>query len=130
MPQNCAVRTFKMTFLQSVSLRPPSLRVWESHIMSLNRAVYFGIFKYVKQISLGTFSFIHSLSEILHFKESTREGGKIGSQGLREQAASLRKHAKSELGDHHLEVDFFFFFLKGPHPRHMEVPRLGVQSEL
>ena len=29
--------------------------------------------------------------------------------------------------------DFFFFWsfvLLGPHPRHMEVPRLGVQSEL
>ena len=32
-------------------------------------------------------------------------------------------------------VDFFFFFFclfvfLGPHPRHMEAPRLGVQSEL
>ena len=26
-------------------------------------------------------------------------------------------------------ADFFFFFL-GPHPQYMEVPRLGVQSEL
>ena len=26
-------------------------------------------------------------------------------------------------------LSFFFFFL-GPHPRHMEVPRLGVESEL
>ena len=25
---------------------------------------------------------------------------------------------------------FFFFFFLRPHPRHMEVPRLGVQSEL
>ena len=25
---------------------------------------------------------------------------------------------------------FFFFFFLGPHPWHMEVPRLGVQSEL
>ena len=25
---------------------------------------------------------------------------------------------------------FFFFFFLGPHPRHMEVPRLGVKSEL
>ena len=25
---------------------------------------------------------------------------------------------------------FFFFFFLGPHPRHMEVPRLGIQSEL
>ena len=25
---------------------------------------------------------------------------------------------------------FFVFCLLGPHPRHMEVPRLGVQSEL
>ena len=25
---------------------------------------------------------------------------------------------------------FFFFVFLGPHPRHMEVPRLGVQSEL
>ena len=24
----------------------------------------------------------------------------------------------------------FFFFLLGPHPQHMEVPRLGVRSEL
>ena len=30
------------------------------------------------------------------------------------------------------EVDFFFFFFVffGPHPQPMEVPRLGVQSEL
>ena len=27
-------------------------------------------------------------------------------------------------------VSFFFFCFLGPHPRHMEVPRLGVQSEL
>ena len=25
---------------------------------------------------------------------------------------------------------FFFFSFLGPHPRHMEVPRLGVKSEL
>ena len=25
---------------------------------------------------------------------------------------------------------FFLLFFLGPHPRHMEVPRLGVQSEL
>ena len=25
---------------------------------------------------------------------------------------------------------FFFFFFLGPHPRHMEVPRLGVESEI
>ena len=25
---------------------------------------------------------------------------------------------------------FFFFCLLGPHPRHMEVPRVGVKSEL
>jgi len=25
---------------------------------------------------------------------------------------------------------FFFVFSLGPHPRHMEVPRLGVESEL
>ena len=25
---------------------------------------------------------------------------------------------------------FFFFFLMRPHPRHLEVPRLGVESEL
>ena len=25
---------------------------------------------------------------------------------------------------------FFFFFFLGPHPQHMEVPRLEVQSEL
>ena len=29
----------------------------------------------------------------------------------------------------HYIILFFFFFL-GPHPRHMEVPRLGVQLEL
>ena len=29
----------------------------------------------------------------------------------------------------HEDLDFFFFFL-GLHPRHMEVPRLGVKSEL
>ena len=35
--------------------------------------------------------------------------------------------------DKHTEInDFFFVFLPflGPLPRHMEVPRLGVQSEL
>ena len=26
-------------------------------------------------------------------------------------------------------LPFFFFFL-GPHPRHMEVPRIGIESEL
>ena len=26
--------------------------------------------------------------------------------------------------------NFFFFVFLGPHPRHMEVPRLGVESEL
>ena len=25
---------------------------------------------------------------------------------------------------------YFFFVFLGPHPRHMEVPRLGVKSEL
>ena len=29
-----------------------------------------------------------------------------------------------------LLIFFFFFGFLGPHPRHMEVPRLGVQSEL
>ena len=28
------------------------------------------------------------------------------------------------------EAEIFFFFFYGPHPRHMEVPRLGVESEL
>ena len=28
------------------------------------------------------------------------------------------------------QCDGIFFFLSGPHPRHMEVPRLGVESEL
>ena len=27
-------------------------------------------------------------------------------------------------------LSFFFFALLGPHPRHMEVPRLGVELEL
>ena len=27
-------------------------------------------------------------------------------------------------------IFFFFFSFLGPHPRHMEVPRLGVESEL
>ena len=43
------------------------------------------------------------------------------------------------LSEVHLKKDFFFFFclfllllllFLGPIPRHMEVPRLGVQSEL
>ena len=29
-----------------------------------------------------------------------------------------------------LDSIFFFFGFLGPHPRHMEVPRLGVESEL
>ena len=29
-----------------------------------------------------------------------------------------------------LDVIFFFFVSLGPHPQHMEVPRLGVQTEL
>ena len=28
------------------------------------------------------------------------------------------------------ELDFFFFCFLMPHPQHMEVPRLGVESEL
>ena len=28
------------------------------------------------------------------------------------------------------QIFFFFLFFLGPHPRHMEVPRRGVQSEL
>ena len=33
---------------------------------------------------------------------------------------------------HHFSLNWilFFFFFLGPHPRHMEVPRLGVKSEL
>ena len=27
-------------------------------------------------------------------------------------------------------MNFFFFVLLGPHPQHMELPRLGVKSEL
>ena len=33
-------------------------------------------------------------------------------------------------GSFHHFLFFFFFFFLGPYPRHMEVPRLGVQSEL
>ena len=29
-----------------------------------------------------------------------------------------------------LVLCFFFFFLLGPHPQHMEFPRLGIKSEL
>ena len=29
-----------------------------------------------------------------------------------------------------MPLDFFFFFFLGPHERYMEVPRLGVESEL
>ena len=36
------------------------------------------------------------------------------------------------ISDQELEKDslFFFLFFKGPHLQHMEVPRLGVKSEL
>ena len=27
-------------------------------------------------------------------------------------------------------LSFFFFVFSGPHPQHMEIPRLGVESEL
>ena len=37
---------------------------------------------------------------------------------------SRNQHRKSTI------LFFFFFGFLGPHPRHMEVPRLGVQSEL
>lgn len=40
--------------------------VWNITILSC--AAYFGTFKDVKQISRGTFSFIHSLSELLYSK--------------------------------------------------------------
>ena len=39
----------------------------------------------------------------------------------------------SQLNSHLLILSFFFFWsfvILGPHPRHMEVPRLRVKSEL
>ena len=41
-------------------------------------------------------------------------------------------HQKEVSWDFGMTQFFFFFFLVflGPHPRHMEVPRLGVESEL
>ena len=34
------------------------------------------------------------------------------------------------LGNVIITYCLFFFFFLGPHPRHMEVPRLGAESEL
>ena len=41
-------------------------------------------------------------------------------------------HFISEIKNFFFFLHFFFFFLLflGPHSRHMEVPRLGVESEL
>ena len=41
----------------------------------------------------------------------------------------LNGHDNVHIGYHSFFFFFFFCFL-GPHPRHMEVPRLGVESEL
>ena len=44
---------------------------------------------------------------------------------------SLQNQSKCQISPKHwCYVRFFFFFFLGPHPRHIEVPRLGVKLEL
>ena len=51
--------------------------------------------------------------------ETSRWMGRLINTCLHSHCPSLLPH-----------LDLFFFFFLGPHLRHMEVPRLGVKSEL
>ena len=59
-----------------------------------------------------------------------KEEGRAGREShLLSEALSRCEHKASR----HivtLKAFLFSFFFLGPHPRHMEVPRLGVQAEL
>ena len=41
----------------------------------------------------------------------------------------LMQHFKSTMLQYKIKIKLFFVFL-GPHMRHVEIPRLGIQSEL
>ena len=58
----------------------------------------------------------------LHFK----------TEGKRERISSANFLKSLNSGVNYItSLTFFFFFVfLGPHPQHMEAPRLGVQSEL
>ena len=60
------------------------------------------------------------------------EGGAPGSKGSRVAGGGLGKscHTPCSAMTSPTRVYFCFVLFSGPHPRHMEVPRLGVQSEL
>ena len=51
------------------------------------------------------------------------------SQRMSYQKPKPSKHPRNHMGISVLFCFVLFVFL-GPHPRHMEVPRLGVESEL
>ena len=42
----------------------------------------------------------------------------------------ISQREKSKLCMESLICEFFFLVFLGPHPQHMEVPRIGVKSEL
>ena len=51
----------------------------------------------------------------------------------RYQGTTVRYNEFGDRPTHLREIDFFFFLsfvFLGPHPHHMEVPSLGVESEL
>ena len=52
---------------------------------------------------------------------------------IEEQGTGLKKitpHSAWDVGVYLFIYIFFFLVFLGPHPWHMEVPRLGVESEL
>ena len=52
------------------------------------------------------------------------------SQGSRDTSGQGNKFEKALEGNGHFSFLLFFFGFLGLHPQHMEVPRLGVKSEL
>ena len=76
----------------------------------------------------------HRDSPIKGFNMTSREAQEEGKRfkDLRPALSQLQSYRETCLAWFLFFFFFFFFFLLflGPHPRHMEVPRLGIESKL
>jgi len=69
---------------------------------------------------------VHFLNFTLHIREARVKSGGEGNSFWKKQ--SSREEFMDPLT--HLMDIYVFILLLGPHPQHMDVPRLGVESEL
>ena len=87
-----------------------------SHDRNSLSFVWFGFFSH----TCGMWKFLHQRSNVCHSSDPSYSGDYIGSLTCR----AMRELLKS------LFIFCVSFVFLGPHLRHMELPRLGVESEL